>query len=607
MKQATNTFSLKNNPHLGALQLIIAFLLIVSISGYIFFQLIPKDNNSFFYFNKSDKTIYILESSENENYLTSINTSTQLYKKILDKFSQRLESMNYNVKRINEDEIDSLSKNDILIALDVYYVSHSTMFRLENFLKKGGNLIFNYHFGFFSDKKFVKAENIETLTKLKYLFESNTYNNESNFYTPKILSPISLGDNDSRHDLILYTNDTIPLFKSDYTPDAILSNWEMTSTPIVADKMLDVNSAGVIWHGFYDKGKWFYFSLPGYAFLDMPKSLFKRYINNIYNYFKNDYTIAKYPFLDSKNAVFISEDTEFKFENMIHFAKLSNEKHIPVTLFCVANLALKNKKITKEAAQFDNVEIGSHSYMHSKIQGAPLKKVEKEIIGSKKVLEEITGKKIYGFRPPREEIDKTMEKVLREAGYEYIMEKTKAYMLPTQEHKGLITIPRHGTDDYVYLINLNWNKEKIYQKILQETNMLTALNGIYTLSVHTHLLSYKTNLDVSKRYFDYLNAHKNLRPFNGVEIADRIKWNKKITLSMQPLNDQTFIYINNANNIEIKNFTFRIYWPNSKNITITPELSNVKIKIINENKKRKYTDVQISTLKPNSKISLIIQ
>ena len=603
MKQAINTYSLKKNKT-NLLQVVSAFLLLILISGYVFYQLIPKNDNNFLFFAKKPLNVYLLLSEENEDYLNKINLSPDAYKEKIKQFQQKFSSIKVNAKVINENNIPSLGKNDILIAFDIYSVSKNTMEKIKKFLNRGGSFIFNYHFGYFLNNKFIKAQNIEELTGLTYFTESKS-KSSSNFYVPKILSPLLLGSNGERHDLVLYSNDTLPLFKSEYTPDAILTNWEITSTPVLNSKMLKINESGIAWHGFYGKGKWFYFSFPSYVFLDMSNYVFKKYFTNILNYLTG-ITIAKYPFLDAKNAVFISEDTEYKYTNMFNFSILANKYNIPTTLFCVAYLALKHPDITKKASDLPNIEIGSHSYSHTKIQGEPKEKVIKEIVGSKKVLENITGKKIYGFRPPREEIDKIMENILRKSGYEYVMEKTKPYLLPSDEYKNLVTIPRHGTDDFIYLINLNWNKDHILQKIIQETQMLTALNAIYTLSVHTHLLSYKSNLDVSRRYFEFLAKNKNIHPFKGIEIAKRAKWKKNITVSKEILNNKIFLYINNNNKTEVKNFSFRIFWPNVKKINISPEMSNVKIKIIQTNTDRKYTDVKIEILKPKSTVSLIL-
>ena len=606
MRQATNTYSLKNKKPVNLAQVLLLFLSLIIISGYIFYQLIPKKDDNFTFFSNQTKTVYLLLSKENESYLNKINLSIDAYEDSIQELKKKFALIKVNAKIINEDDISSLKKDDILIAFNIYSISSDTLQKIKKFLNRGGNFIFNYHFAYFIDDQFVKAKTIESLTGLKYFSESLPKNqSECNFFVPKILSPLTLGNNGKREDLVMYSNDTLPLFYSKNIPDAILTNWEITSTPILNNTIIPINYAGVIWHGFYGKGRWFYFSFPSYVFLDMPINTFKKFFNNIFNYL-NNIVIAKYPFLYSKNAVFISEDTEYKYTNMINFAALGQKYHIPVTLFCVAKLALQHPQLTKQASEFPYVEIGSHSYSHTKILGQPLKKVIMEIEGSKEILEKIIGKKIYGFRPPREEIDKPMENELRKAGYKYVMEKTKPYLLPEFEYDNLVTLPRHGTDDYIYLINLDWNKTQILHKIIQETNMLTSLNALYTLSVHTHLLSYKSNLSVTKHYFDYLTAHKNIHPYKGIELANITKWKKNIIITTQKFNKNIFIFIINENNINIKNFTFRIYWANKNGINILPEMTNVKIKIIENNKERKFTDVRILDLKPNSKISLIM-
>lgn len=187
------------------------------------------------------------------------------------------------------------------------------------------------------------------------------------------------------------------------------------------------------------------------------------------------------------------------------------------------------------------------------------------------------------------------------------MEKTKAFLLPRYEYYHLIDIPRHGTDDYTYLVYLDWNKTQILKKIIQETNMLTSLNALYTLSVHTHLLSYKTNISVENQYFNYLNKHKNIKTFKGYQLAKRAIWLSNIYLSYKKVGDMIILNVTNNNDEKIRNFSFRIYWPNARITSVTPELINVKISKIAQNDERKYTDYKINTLMPKSTVSFIIK
>ncbi len=603
-----NTYIL--NKRLSFLPVIFLVFGMAVISGYLLYQIFPNKNtlNSFIPVKTNEKTVYILKSKDTEIYLNTLNQSADVYDGKIAELAKKLKSVNINAKIISQSDILTLPENAILFAPDMYKATKNTMKKIESFIKKGGTFIFNYHFGYFTNGDYLTGpKRIETITGLKFLSESVS-KEHINFYIPNIMSPLIKTDiNAKRHDLVLYGSDTLPIFKSDFTPDMIITNWEVTSPPMLNGKFLSVNEDGIAWHGFYGKGKWFYFSLPLYVFLDMPKNLFGKYMNNLTEYAKNDFVIAKYPYIDADKAVFISEDTEYKYENMINFARLAKKEHINVTLFCVAKLALQHPAITKEAASFPNVEIGSHSFSHTKILGAPLSKVIKEIEGSKEILQKITGKPVYGFRPPREEIDKIMENELRKAGYKYVMEKTKPFLLPKEVYDNLITIPRHGTDDYIYVINLDWNKSKILKKIIQETEMLTKMHALYTLSVHTHLLSYKTNLSVSEKYFEYLNKHTDIKAFKGIELNNRARELPNITFKKEYYGNNILLSIYNKNNKTVKNFSFRIFWPNIKIKAILPVDVSTKIKKIKNSTKRHYTDYRINKLSPNSSTSVIIK
>ena len=602
-------YILKSRVDLYALKFFIFLLFLIISSGVLFYNLLPNTKfsvNIFIPINKYMQKVYLLESNDTLTHLDLLGYDKNEYLRRLNDFKKRLQKIGIEVKTINEKDINSLTSLDTLLALDIFALSKESRNKIINFLKKGGNLLFNYNFAYFQEKKYYTGSNlIKEITGLDYVYDIKPQ--KGLFFTPKILSPIMLSsENSKRYDLIIY--DPIPLFSSkNRAPDAILTNWEITSTPSIDNEPIPLENAGVIWHGMYGKGSWIYCSFPLYSFLDMSIDDFSLLISNMINYLNDAISIAKYPYIDIKKAIFISEDTEYKYENMINYAHLAQKYKIDTTLFCVASLAEKHKKITKEASSLSHIEIASHSYSHRKIVGENDEIIKKEIVHSKDVLEEIIEKKIYGFRPPREEIDKKMAYWLKEAKYTYVMEKSKSYLLPKEEIYGLITIPRHGTDDYIYLINLDWSENEILNRIIYETNLLTSLNALYTLSIHTHLLSYSNNINVIRKFFEYLSKRKDIKPLKGKELAKRAKLFKNIHLSYTRTMTKLLIAIENNNYKEVKNFTFRVYWHNLKNIgDVKSEILNIKAEEIKRNNNEKFSDIRVQKLKPNYKLTLIL-
>ncbi|WP_172413507.1 polysaccharide deacetylase family protein [Lebetimonas natsushimae] len=587
--------------------MIIFFLLLMVIfMGYFFYQVFPKNKLNFSFFNNKEKTdIYIINSNTNNDYFLDIGILDN-YKDNIIKLQNKFLTANIKSKIINIEDIKNIPENSIIILPDIISISKKEFNIIKQFLANGGNIIFNYHFGYMDNNKLVKAKRIEEITKLKYIKEGISKKN-SPFLVPKVLSPFILSSTKAhRIDSALYGGDIIPVFRSSKIPDFVYTNWAITSTLMDLDtnKLLDFYEDGAVWHGKYMKGNWLYFNFPLYVLLDLNNNDFNFILNNIINYFKNPITVSIYPYIDYKKAVFISEDTEYEYPYGLNFATLANKYDINVTMFCVAKLAEEYPEITKKESKFSNVEIGSHSYSHTKIVGTTLEKYKQETIGSKQILEKIINKKIYGFRPPREEIDKTMINLLIKGGYKYVMEKEKPYLLPKEEYKGIVTIPRHGTDDYLYLVQLDWDKTKILKRIIYETDFLTKINTIYTLSVHTHLLSYKSNIAIEKAYFDYLKTKKDIMPLKGMDLIKRYYWKKNIHISTAFYNNKAVININNKNKISIKNLKIRIYTPDIKIKSIVTEIVNSKIKIIKKTKE--YMDVEISEINPLSNIAIFV-
>jgi hypothetical protein len=607
-----STTNRKNDGYGGAVFGIIT--LFVLLSGLVFYQFLPVlkfPQNGLVSF-MSETHFFILRSQKTLEYLQRSGGDRGAYEKIIDAFARRLDSIGIKYEKISEKELENLSKDDVLIALDSYVIDEKSWDIVEKFLRGGGKLFFNYRFGYFADsggKKYRSYSLVEELTGLKSLDMGVTKKeNGGLFVIPKILSPLMLDtDRAKRSDLIIY--DPLPLFDSSGKEyDMMLSDWSITSTPKFHGKRLGLEKAGVAWHGAYGRGEWYYFSFPAYSFLEFRgERLFSSIVGSSLHYLKEPVGTVPYPYMDSDKAIFISEDTEFKYQNMSGYSELAKRYDINTTLFCVAKLAEKYPKLTKKISALPNIEIASHSYSHSRIMGMGEKRVAREIAYSKKVLEEITGKELVGFRPPREEIDELMALWLKKAGYRYTMERTKDYLVPSMEYEGIVTIPRHGTDDYQYFVQTEMSDAEVLEDIEFETEMLSSMNILYTLSVHTHLLSAGSNLSLLERYFSYLKKRPDIVPMKGEELAFRANTLSGIKISTDMTTRNIIVNIENRNDYKVNNFKFRLYWHGMKSVgSLKAEMLKSDAEVIAKNEKERYSDISLKTLSPNSTLSLML-
>ena len=564
--------------------------------------------------NISKNKLYILKSKETQKVFVKFGIGDEVYLNRLKNFSSFLKDISYQSEIIEDKDIPSLKKGDILILLDTLSLNEKTKKEIKEFLKRGGNLLFNYNVAFSNEKgEFEGDKFLNSITGLKFSKDFNylQLKKEGGYLTPKLLSPLtSFNENGKRMELLLY--DDIPIFKSpkNLSPDVLLTNYTQSQTPLLDDKltMISLKKAGMVWHGYLGKGKWVYFNFPSYSLTEIKSSVpeYKKLIKGFLHFFENPAVIRKYPYIDTDNVMFISEDTEYKFENLKRFSALSLKYQIPVTAFLVGFLAEKNQNIVEEAAKNPYLEFGSHSYSHKKIVGESDEYIKKETVGSKLLIEKLSGKKVRGFRPPREEIDLKMYKYLNEGEYKYVMEQEKDTLLPYFGYKNIMTIPRHGIDDYVYLINLDWDQKEILEQILKEATILKYLNGIYTLSIHTHLLAYGKNINILEKFFKFLKENPDFKTLNGYQIYKRVLWAKNIDLSYSTTKKNIIVTIHNNNQESVKNFTFNIYPDKTVSLGgIVSEISGVKINYL-QNKDGTYT-VTVKELKPDSKLTLFIR
>lgn len=595
------------------LKLLLSLSILLLLLAYTSFYLIQNYYaKSFLEYSLRGEKVYFLHSDTLGAMYKKNGMDFDAYQNRMQYFKQLCLENGYDSKDIYGDELSSLDKDAKVIALDMMALSSDEVDEIDNFVTAGGKLIFNFTSGFLDEDLHYKADNlVKRITTLELDPDINTIKQDpkyTGYVSIKLLSPLAKYlPNGKALDFSIY--DLLPIFKNknnSVATDSYLTNWsQSTYVEIPKKQELSKEQSGLIWHGAKKSGEWIYFSFPSYVFVDgESQKQYKKLFKGMLEYLDQDITPIVYPYIDAKNVIFVSEDTEYKYENLQQFHDVSLKNQFPVTAFCVASLAQKHEELMKKVAKSPYLEIGSHSYTHKKIVGESDAVYERETAGSKKALYDLTKKNIVGFRPPREEIDEKMIDLLDKAGFKYILSAGERKLTPPF-NKNILIIPRHGTDDYSYLIHLDWNASEILTQMEHEANVLASLNGIYTMSTHTHLMSFASNINITDKFMKYVNQQKWMTPMNGAMIYKRIVEKSKISLSSTQTEKKFVMTLNNENKFEVKNLHYRLYVaPHIKLTKLESEIIGVETEL-KEVSPTEYT-MTVKSMKPKSQIVLFV-
>ncbi|MGB0733018.1 MAG: polysaccharide deacetylase family protein [Pontibacterium sp.] len=562
--------------------------------------------------------LFLLRSQDTVNTMREMGFAAYNYDDRLNRMSEVFTQQGFTVEIITEKDITRLPRRAALFAIDTIALSKLSAQQIKSFVAEGGTLFANYHFGFHSEADYRGLQLINELTALEYVDNVPYFTtSELLYFTPRVLSPLTQHVKPEASKIGVETYDPIPVLRHpSLRADLISSNW-LARAPIVAttqdgsEYTLKADESGLMWHGRYGKGKWVYTSLPSYSLYASPDAyahLMQLMKGVAEHSLTQSVTASVFPYLDAQTAIYVSEDTEYRFESFDGFIKAANKYKIPVTAFIVAELADKNQDLMDFASQSPFIEIASHSYTHTKIMGERPDKIAREITGSKKLIDQLAQSNLTGFRPPREEIDDEMYEELMDAGYRYVLGPTTRSLYPQieRERNNLVFIPRTGTDDYQYLVNLDWNPEQILARMMLETEHLSASDGLFSLSIHTHLMAYKSNIEVVERYFDYLSAHPEFKTFSGQQLVDRVLARDAINFKVDKTRRNFIVQLTYAGHNPLNTISYRLFWP--AGVT----LGEVKSELVGTNvsfehyPEQGYTDISLDNVSPRSSLSLII-
>jgi len=281
--------------------------------------------NSKFMENFKKEDIYILDSPSSDEVMKQ--NKTYLMHENSIKFIKSLLQDKYSIDIINANSLKKISTNSLVLVLDNTKLTYFEKNAIKKYLKRGGNIIYNFNSGY----KF--TYDISNLTHKGFL----KYDKRKNYYiVSSLLSPIQLKDSQK---VRIKFWDAIPIFSG---PKSILqfSNININKGIISNNNFLN----GVVWDGIYGKGHWIYFSFPFYLFVD--RSIKTKYFLDMINYAYYGYKVVKYPYVDKDKVIAVTLEDNYN-QNISNFVKLCNNLDLNATIFTLKNI--KNKHIENGA------------------------------------------------------------------------------------------------------------------------------------------------------------------------------------------------------------------------------------------------------------------
>lgn len=124
------------------------------------------------------------------------------------------------------------------------------------------------------------------------------------------------------------------------------------------------------------------------------------------------------------------------------FIDLFDELGVKATFFVIGEHAIKNKKYIKMLCE-NGHEIGNQTLTHQiDIGKLPTKEKQREIVEADKILSDLAGRKVVGFRAPNYLLDKETLDILRANGYLYDSSVFPTILSPLHEVYGWFLIRR---------------------------------------------------------------------------------------------------------------------------------------------------------------------
>ncbi|MEZ5537091.1 MAG: polysaccharide deacetylase family protein [Thiolinea sp.] len=210
-------------------------------------------------------------------------------------------------------------------------------------------------------------------------------------------------------------------------------------------------------------------------------------------------------------AALMEEDTEDGYDNAYKVASYFQENNYPITWYALSNEAQEHRELTRLLAATG--EIACHGDTHMDFPRQNLQTQYQRIARCRKVMQEITGRTVLAFRPPREEHNgDTFDAMTGNGIRHFIAEVSGDRFTPiaySNEHDdlALISIPRMNSDDYLLWNELELTDKASTEQLKQEVDWIKGIGGLFMFSFHTQYMNDYQHLQTVKSLADYIAAN----------------------------------------------------------------------------------------------------
>lgn len=326
------------------------------------------------------------------------------------------------------------------------------------------------------------------------------------------------------------------------------------------------NSTGLC-HGTYGKGRfvWLGFNIFSFTGDEFTQKTYPKILRNALLWLtkKPLATVKTWPG-DYHSASVISGDIEFEFSNVGNVTDVLEENHLQGTFFILSDLAELNVDWVRKMAE--NGEIGIHGDEHTDFKDQNYELQLERLRKAKQVLEQISGQKIIGFRPPFGNYDENTVRALTKIGINYLVLGMEGGT-DVEPHfirylDDFMIMPKPNQDDYdLFNRDSMTEPDEIYAELKDEFDAINDLGGLFVFTYHSQILAVDTNSQVITDLIDYIKS-ENVWIATWKAIADWYRKKQNLVIALEEKdNKQSVITLTNQGTRAIEDFKVQIFPP----------------------------------------------